>query len=386
MLQQIRPTRAEIDIAALRQNFQALVKKSQPAQLLVVVKANAYGHGAVQVAKTLSEEGAAWFGVALIEEAIELRQAGVQGEIVVFGGSYHGGYPLLIEHQLTPFIFTIEQFSQLSRAARDRRTEAKAHLKIDTGMGRIGVRWDCLNRFFEEVQSIEDYPRLRLEGIASHFANADLADPTLSKLQLERFVDANKVMSLHGHTTVWRHLANSAAVASLPETHDGVFFNLVRPGLMLYGVSAAARLQHELTLHPVLTWKTDISYLKSVPEGTPVSYAGQWVSSRPSVIATLPVGYADGYSRLNSNRSSVLVRGQRVPLVGRVCMDMCMVDVTDVPGVALHDEVVLLGEQGHSERTEKISVEELALHSQTIPYEILCSLSSRVPRTLRTTQ
>lgn len=369
----IRPTRAEVDLTALRRNLAAVRALAPSAGVLGMVKANAYGHGAVPVARSLEQEGVRFLGVALIEEALELRAAGIRSPLLVLGGAYEGGYGLLVEHDLIPAVFRPEHVAQLGAAAKAAGKTAVAHLKLDTGMGRIGALPGDFDALLEAARR---YPQVKLDGLLSHFANADLADAALTREQIKRFNTAAEALRARGFSPTYRHLSNSAGVLSLPEVRDGLSLNLVRPGLMLYGASPTAEVPRGVELSPVLRWRTAIIHLKTVPEGTPISYGSTWIARRPSVIATLPLGYADGYSRMYSNRASVLVRGKRAPIAGRVCMDMCMVDVTDVPGVQMGDEVVLLGAQG----SERITADELARLAQTISYEVLCCVGARVPR------
>lgn len=367
----VRPTRAEIDLAALVANYAAVKKLVGKTEVLAVVKANAYGHGAVEVAHALEEAGVRFLGVALVEEGLELRNAGVKAPILVLGGSYRGGYEIMVEQNLTPTVFREEHLAELSAAAKG--APVTAHLKIDTGMGRIGVAPQELSSFLDKAAT---YKRVKIDGLLSHFANADLANQQITKAQIQQFKDALLLMKRRGMEPSFRHLSNSAGVLDVPEVRDGLELNLVRPGLMLYGVSPAGWLKDRAPLRPVLSWKTGVTHIKTVPVGTPISYGGTFVTKRQSVIATLPIGYADGYDRAYSNKAHVLIRGKRAPIAGRVCMDMCMADVTDIPGVDVGDEVVLLGKQGG----EEIPVEELATLSETIPYEILCGVGARVPR------
>ena len=369
----IRPTRVELDLEALRHNLAVARGWCGPTELVAVVKANAYGHGAKELAPALESAGVKVFAVALIEEGIELRQAGVRSPIWVMGGAYEGGYDALLANRLTPVIFRPEHLEGLSAAARSAGTQAPVHLKVDTGMGRIGVQLTEVEAFAEALKA---RPELVLEGFVSHFANADLADVALTQLQVRRFLDALAVLKRHGFEPKHRHLSNSAGIMSLPEVRDGLKLNSVRPGLMLYGLSPSQSFSGSDRLRPVLSWKTAITHLKTVPAGTPVSYGSTWTAPRTSVIATLPVGYADGYSRAFSNRGRVLVRGRRAPIVGRVCMDMVMVDVTEIPGAAFGDEVVLIGRQGG----EALGADELAGWMGSISYEVLCGVSARVPR------
>jgi alanine racemase len=371
--QLIRPTRAEIDLDALGHNLAAVRALAGPAGVMAVVKANAYGHGAVIVARTLEQRGVDMLAVALVEEALELRHAGVRSPLLVLGGAYEGGWDALVEHGLTPTVFRVDHLEALAGAAGRAGRAVAAHVKVDTGMGRIGLLPDELPAFLDRARAL---PEIRLEGLLSHFANADLADAALTSEQVRRFRTALSQMREQGLEPRYRHLANSAGVLDRPEVRDGLELNLVRPGLMLYGLSPASWLGKDVPLRPVLSWKSAITHLKRVPAGTPISYGSTWTAQRESVIATVPVGYADGYGREYSSRAAVLVRGQRAQVAGRVCMDMFMVDVTDVPGAALGDEVVLLGAQGD----ERIGADELAALGATIHYEVLCAVGARVPR------
>jgi alanine racemase len=368
----IRPTRAEVDLSAVANNHAVDRRLAAPAGVLAVVKANAYGHGAALVANALEEAGVDLLAVALVEEGLELRNAGVRAPILVIGGAYDGGYEALVANDLVPVVFREDQLEALARIARATHQRVKVHLKVDTGMGRIGVTLDQLEALLAKARAL---PELEIDGLASHLANADVQDSALNGQQVEGFLRAYRQLKAAGFAPRWRHLSNSAAVLGLPEARDAAVFNLVRPGLLLYGHAPAEHLSRE-GLRPVLSWKTAVSHLKTVPAGTPVSYGSIWTAPRESRIATLPVGYADGYDRIFSNRAQVLIRGHRAPVVGRVCMDMCMVDVTDVPGSALHDEVVLLGAQGEAQ----VDATELARLADTIPYEILCGIGARVPR------
>ncbi len=373
----IRPTRAEIDLAALRQNLSEVRRLANGLEVMAVVKADAYGHGALPVARALEAEGVRLLGVALVEEGLALRAAGVKAPILVLGGAYDEGYAAMVDGDLMPTLFREEHVDAYAAAARARgQRRVKAHLKVDTGMGRIGVLPSEVAAFAQKLQRT---PEIELEGLLSHFANADLADAQLTKEQVRRFQEALQALRAAGIQPRYRHLANSAAVLDLPEVRDGLQLNLVRPGLMLYGMVPAGWLEGRASLAPVLRWRTAITHLKRVVAGTPISYGSTWVAQRESLIATLPVGYADGYVRKYSSRAQVLVRGRRAPIAGRVCMDMCMVDVTDVPGVAVGDEVVLLGAQGR----ERIRAEELAGWAETINYEVTCAISARVPRVPR---
>jgi alanine racemase len=364
----VRPTEARIDRAALAHNFKEAQRCAPRSKVLAVVKADAYGHGAILSARVFVEAGAEWLGTALVEEALQLRRAGIRAKILVLGGQYTD-FSLLITNRITPVIYRADQLDAYAAAARTEGVAVDAHLKVDTGMGRIGVLPHDLPALLEHART---HPEIRITGLLSHFANADLRDPAATQRALELFATAREQVLAAGQPLVLCHLANSAATLDLPSSH----FDMVRPGLMLYGAVPAPRFAGLASLSPALTWATGISHLKTIAAGTPISYGHKWVARRTSVIATMPIGYADGYRRQMTNIGQVLIRGRRCAIAGTVCMDMMMADVTDVPGVALGDEVILLGTQGH----EHLDVGELADRCQTIAYEIFCDISARVPR------
>jgi alanine racemase len=377
----VRPTEAVVDLAAVAHNYQVAVEVGgRPA--IGVVKADAYGHGAAEVARELVSRGCPMLAVALVEEGVELREAGLAAPVLVLGAAYDERYDLLVRHRLMPVVFEVAHLRGLAEAARAAGVRATAHLKVDTGMGRIGLRPQELPAFLDLARRT---PEVALEGVCTHFASADLEDRALTERQVALFDEAAEALERAGMPLRFRHLANSAGTVEYP----GARQDLTRPGIMLYGYlpmlsrssrSAPAR-EVAGRLRRVLTWRTAIVHLKDVSPGTPISYGGRWVAERPSRIATLPVGYADGYPRRLSGRpgfgrAEVLVRGRRAPVAGTVCMDMIMADVTDVPGVAPGDEVVLLGAQGG----EVVDADELAERAGTISYEILCGVGRRVPR------
>ena len=367
----VRPTEARIDTAALAHNLREARKAAPTARVLAVVKADGYGHGALIAARTFVEAGADWLGVALVEEGVALRNAGLVRPIVALGGQYTD-YGLLLQHRLTPLVYRTGMIDALAAAARQRGLVADAHLKLDTGMGRIGVLPRDLGALLEHARSVKE---VRLTGLCSHFANADLRDPTATRLALDEFAAAKRQMKAMGFPLELAHLANSAATLDVKESHH----EMVRPGLMLYGSAPAPRFAGLADLRPALTWATGVSHLKTVPAGTPISYGHKWTARRESLIATLPVGYADGYRRNLTNRSEVLVAGRRVPQVGTVCMDMMMIDATDAANeVREGSEVILLGAQG----AERIDAWEMAQRCDTIAYEIFCAIGARVPRTV----
>ncbi len=367
-----RPTVAQIDVHALLYNLLQVRKIASGNRILAVLKANAYGHGAVLIAKTLEDAGVDFLGVSLVEEGVELRQAGIGSDILVLGGAY-SDYAQIVNQGLIPVVFSQEQIMYLQEAAQQLGRTARVHLKINSGMNRLGLLADELPAF---LRTLEQAPRVLLEGMLTHLAKADSEDHSYTGLQIQRFREAEQALTASGHQVRWKHIANSAATLETKRIAQESGCNLVRPGLLLYGVQPATHLQGLCDLRPILSWKTSITQLRCLKPGEAISYGGTWTTARESVIATLPVGYADGYSRKLSNRGKVLVRGQRASIVGIVCMDMIMVDVTDVVGVAVHDEVVLLGQQADAQ----IGVEELAELCETIPYEIFCSLGARVPR------
>ena len=371
-LPRIRPTRAEVDVGALVRNVQTLRSVAPGTGLLAMVKADAYGHGASIVAPVLEGLGIEFLGVALVEEGLALRQAGITGDILVLGGAYEGAWEALIEARLVPAVFREDHLVALAAAARHVGAKPHAHLKVDTGMARLGAHAEEVPTLLARAKALG----VELDGVMSHFANADLSDGVVTQRQLDQFEQVLAEVHAAGLRPRWRHLANSAAMVALAAAKNGAVYNLVRPGLALYGVSPAPWLVPPKPLEAVLSWKTAVVHLKTVPSGTAVSYGGTWTARRPTRIATLPVGYADGYPRRLSNRAQVLVRGRRAPVVGRICMDLCMVDVTDVEGVALGDEVVLLGRQG----VQDLGAVELAEWAETISYEILCGVGARVPR------
>jgi alanine racemase len=364
----VRPTEARIDAQALQHNLKEARRAAPRARICAVVKADGYGHGAAIAARSFLAAGAEWLGVALVEEGLALRNVGITAPILCLGGQYTD-YGLLLHHRLTPLVYRPDMIEGLAAAARARGVRAEAHLKMDTGMGRIGAQPEDLGGLLDLLRN---RPEVRITGLASHFANADLRDPTATQKALDLFADARRAILDAGQPLAISHLANSAAVLDLPPSH----YDMVRPGLMLYGAAPAPRFAGMADLRPAMSWVTGISHVKHVRAGTPISYGHKWTARRDSVIATLPVGYADGYRRSLTNKSEVLVGGKRVKQVGTVCMDMTMIDVTDVPGVRVGDEVVLMGD----EATERITADDLAGLCDTIPYEIFCAVGSRVPR------
>jgi len=363
-----RPTVALIDLHALAHNFGEVRRRAGNRNILAMVKAQAYGHGAVAVSQKLAELGAHMLGVALVEEGVELRDAGISLPILVMGPVFPEQAAAIVRAGLTPTVFTQAMARALSTAAMDAGTTQKVHVKIDTGMGRLGLLPEEAAGFVADLSKL---PGLAVEGVMTHFADADLRDKHFADRQMERFESFLRNLGNQGIMVPLRHAANSAAVLE----YDRALFTMVRPGIMLYGYNP---LESRVTadLRPVMTLKTRIAFLKKVPAGTPISYGRTFVTQRESLIATIPLGYADGFRRDLSNRGEMLVRGRRAPVAGRVCMDMTMLDVTAVHGVMEGDEVVLIG----SQERERITADEIASTCGTISYEVLCGISSRVPR------
>jgi alanine racemase len=363
-----RPTIAQIDLDALAYNFQQLRKRvPKGVKILAVVKADAYGHGALPISRKLENLGVEYLGVAIAQEGMELRKGGVKAPILVLGGIYGGDIEKIFRFNLTPVVFHKEALKSISKVAQRGKKKVRVHLKVDTGMGRLGVPLPLWPNFLREIAH---FPQVEVEGILSHFSMMSEEDYT--KHQWDQFLGAVRCAEELGIRCKYLHMASSAMLT----TSSYCSGNLVRPGIMLYGAYPSPVLKNLIHLKPVMTLKTRIHFLKSVPPGFGISYGGTFVTRRESLIATLPIGYADGYSRYLSNRGEVLVRGKRAPVVGKVCMDFIMVDVTDIPKVSLGDEVVLIGSQGK----ETITAEEMADRMNTISYEDFCSVGKRIPR------
>ena len=364
-----RPTIAVIDMDALDHNFREVVRRAEGQQVLSVVKAGAYGHGAVEVSKRLLRLGADMLGVALVEEGRELREAGIDAPVLVMGATFPEQAEAMVSLKLTPAIFGLSVAQALSEAAYKRRTTINVHVKIDTGMGRIGIAPEDAPDLIATLQKLRN---ISVQGLMTHFADADLRDKQFASKQMDRFEALMRALEARKIKVPVRHAANSAAVLDFHRA----FFTMVRPGLMLYGYDPLEAGAPGADLRPVLSLLTRIAFIKKVPTGVPISYGRTFTTKRESTIATLPIGYADGYNRGLSNKGEALVRGMRVPVVGRVCMDMCMIDVTDVPTAREGDDVVLIGSQG----SERITAADIAAKTGTIAYEVLCGISSRVPR------
>lgn len=363
-----RPTWAEINLSAIKYNLNQVKKLvGDQVKILAVLKADAYGHGAVRVAKELKKRGVEYFGVATTLEALELRENKIYLPILLLSVSSSREFAALIRYRIIPTIADLKTAIALNRESNRLNTKMPIHIKIDTGMGRIGVWHEDALTF---VRSLSKLKNLILEGIYTHFSSAD-EDEGFTELQLTSFNKLINALEEDGIYIPLKHTANSIAVIR----HKRSYFNLVRPGLMIYGLYPALESKRFIELKPAMSFKTKITCLKQVPACRSISYGRTFVTKRKSKIATLPVGYADGYNRLLSNRAEVLISGKRCPVIGRICMDQTMVDVTGMD-TKLGDEVVLMGRQNKSE----ISAEEIAHLCSTISYEVACWISKRVPR------
>jgi alanine racemase len=360
----LRPTQVEINLTRLAENLRAIREKARPAKVMPILKANAYGHGLVEVARWMEQLQADYLGVAYLEEGVYLREQGITSPILVLGGIIGNQVPIFLQHNLTLTASSVEKLEQIEIIAEQMGVIGRVHLKIDTGMERIGVHYYSAESLLEASLKCR---HCVIEGIYSHFANADSVDLAHARLQIERFQEVLRFYERHSLPTPLRHIANSAGILQLPES----YFDLVRPGILLYGVYPSKEAAHSVIVRPALSWKSRVVYFKVVQPGHPVSYGSTWESDHPVRVVTIPVGYGDGYFRAMSNRAQVIIRGQKYPVVGRICMDQMMVNLE--MGTAYNgDEVILLGDQ--------ISAEDLAEWANTIPYEILTNINTRVPR------
>ncbi len=362
-----RPAWAKIDLGAVRHNVHEIKTLLQPAtQLCAVVKADAYGHGAVRVAKAALEAGADCLAVAILSEARELRAAGFNERILILGYTPPSQAVQVVADNIDQTVFTLEAAQALSQAAVLAGVPARVHIKVDTGMTRIGVDWEDAAAFTEAVSRL---PGIIIEGIFSHFASADCLDKAYTLEQFRRFMQAVSEVEQQGIQIPIKHIANSAAILDLPQTH----LTMVRAGIILYGLWPSNEVQQSIALQPAMEFKALVSYVKEVPAGSAISYGCTYVTKRTSRIATLPVGYADGWTRRLAESSSVLIKGRRAKVVGRICMDQFMVDVTDIADVQTGDEALLFGGR-------QLPVDEIAGCLGTINYEIVSTVGNRVPR------
>jgi alanine racemase len=364
----MRPTHLEVDLRQLAENYR-LVREHVGGRLVMpILKANAYGHGLVEIGKLYERLGAPYVGVAYLEEGVRLRQGGVTLPVLVMGGIVGDQIPHFLEHDLTLTASSIDKLQAVEACAVAMKRRAKVHLKIDTGMERIGVHWYSAEKLLEaSLRCVH----VDVEGIFSHFANADSADLGHAKLQLERFHEVLAFYEKRGVKPPIRHMANSGGVLQLPES----WFDMVRPGILLYGVLPSDEVQRIVPVRGAMTWKSRVVYFKVVKPGNAVSYGSAWAPDRETRVITVPVGYGDGYLRAMSGQAQVIVHGKRYPVVGRICMDQVMVNI-GWDSAYNGDEVVLLGGTG----PDAITVEEMARWAGTIGHEILTAINTRVPR------
>ncbi len=373
-------TWAEVSLSALGENFHAVQKHvGADVTICAVVKADGYGHGAVECARALEGEGAEWLGVTDAAEGLALRGAGTKVRILLMTGIWKGEEEGIVAQNLTPTIWEPWHIETLERAARDRQNILPVHLKLDTGMNRLGAPVEALPRLCEMLSACR---HLTLEGVSTHLASAEVLDAEDALRQMKRFEEGLAILQNYGFHPPLVHMGNSAAMSARPDTWK----TMVRPGIALYGYSLAftragqPAVVAELPLRPVLSWKTRVLTVKEVAAGQAVGYMGTFVTKAPGRIAVLPVGYADGYPRLLSNRARVIVDGEYAPVVGRVSMDLTIVDVSHIRNIAVGDEVVLIGKSVSEGNTKSVDAVELARLCESVPYEILCGLSQRVPR------
>ena len=365
---QFDQTCLNIDLDALAHNFD-LVREKVGVKVMAVIKADAYGLGAVAVARAL-ESRSAFFGVANIAEAMELRRAGIRTPILILGRVPVSAYPLAVAEDIRTTMFIYEDAVALSREAQRQGKTALFHFAVDTGMSRIGFQ--ATEESANLCVRIAALPNLQAEGLFSHFAGADCADLSGAYAQAELFAQFDDMLKARGIEISIRHLNNSAGIMNLPTRYE-----MVRSGIVTYGMYPSDEVAPALLpIQPVMQWVTRVAYVKTLPAGRQISYGGTFTTTKETRIATLPVGYADGYRRSLSNQGYVLIHGQRAPVLGRVCMDQTMVDVTDIPNVELDDKVILIGHSG----SEEITADDIAAATGTINYEIVCGLSRRIPR------
>ncbi|MCF8260015.1 MAG: alanine racemase [Melioribacteraceae bacterium] len=364
----IRPTHVEVDLRVLRENFASIKKRVSPSKLMIVLKANAYGHGLVEIAKLLETLDVDYLSVAFLEEGILLRKNGIIKPILVLGGLWGNQVPLFLKYDLTITASSIEKLNQINDVSESMNKKALVHLKIDTGMERIGVHYYSAENFLEHSLKLNN---IKIEGIYSHFANADSTDLTHTELQLERF---NEVLTFYQKRSLpapIRHISNSGAILQLPEAN----LDMVRPGLLFYGIYPTTELPKTVVVNPALTWKSLVVFFKVIKPKHPVGYGLRWETDKNTRAVTIPVGYGDGYMRGMSGNAEVIIRGERFPVIGTISMDQIIANIKDKTAYN-GDEVILLGKSGET----IIRAEELAKWAGTIPYEILTNINTRVPR------
>lgn len=371
MFKHLRPVWAEINLDSLEFNMKGIKKLSKSDEIFGVVKADAYGHGAVDVAPVLLENGVTRLSVAVISEAVELRRSGIECPIMILGYTPLSLADDILKYDIEQTVFSYEYALKLSKIAEKRHIKVKIHIALDTGMGRIGFLPG--DKSVENVYKISTLPNIEIEGLFSHFSTADEANKEYTHRQFETFNSFDKKLKEKGISVKIRHIANSAAIMEMPDTHlDGV-----RPGIILYGYYPSEEVdKSKLKLKPVMTLKTNIVHIKTLKKGEHISYGRKFTCEKDSIIATLPVGYADGYTRLMFGKAKVIINDKFAPVVGRICMDQCMVDISDIPEAEVGDEVILMGES----KSCKFDADDIARSIDTINYEVVCMVGKRVPR------
>ncbi|MDD4571160.1 MAG: alanine racemase [Clostridia bacterium] len=367
-----RPAWVEVNLPLITHNVREIRRIIKPeTEIMAVVKANGYGHGAERVAFSVLDSGANRLGVATLGEGVCLRMAGIMAPIFVLGYVAADQADLAIKYNIGQTVYSFAAAQAISLKAQERNRKALVHIKVDTGMGRIGFLPNEAS--LEEIVRIMKLPGLFVEGIYTHFSTADYKDKTWTLGQKKIFDGFCEAIENKGYHIPIKHAANSAAMIDMPETH----YNMVRPGLAIYGSYPSQEVNHDIIdIIPALSVKARVSYVKKVPAGTPISYGRNYITSEPRIIASLPLGYADGYSRSLSKGGEVLLRGKRVPIVGNICMDQLMVDVTELGFVDIGEKAVIIGKNGN----ENITIEEIAEKTHTINHEVICLLSERLPR------
>lgn len=365
-------TWAEVDLDAIAHNIKEIRKITNPAsKIMAVVKADAYGHGFLEVAKTLLENGADRLAVAVLQEGKQLRSRGVNVPILILGASGEESIEDLINFDITPSVFTYEFAKELSYAAERKEKVTKIHIKIDTGMSRIGfLAGEDNEGIVDEILKISRLPYIEIEGIFSHFATSDEADKSYTILQYNRFMDVCNKLEEKGLHIPIKHICNSAGIMMYPEMH----LDMVRPGVILYGMYPSDEVdKSRLDLIPAMTLKSTVTHVKEVEEGRGVSYGKKFITNKKMKIATVPIGYADGYLRKLAKEGKMIVNGEKVAIIGRICMDQCMIDVTNVHTIDKGDEVIIFGREG-------VTIDDLAMWLETINYEVSCVIGKRIPR------
>lgn len=367
----LRPAWVEINLSNLEHNITSIKEIVGERDIIAIVKADAYGHGAIETSKVLLEHGATTLGVATLEEAITLRNHGFTCPILILGLTPWSYHSYLIDYDLTPVVTSYPNARLLSKLAVAAKKPIDILIALETGMGRLGFLSNPGS--LTEIEGISRLPNIRIKGLFSDFATADMSDKEFAKEQLDKFFAFKNQLESMGLSVNYLTMANSGAILQFPEA----LLSAVRPGILLYGCYPSKETDTSLiSVKPVMSVKANLVYVKQVPEGTPLSYGSTFVTKRPSKIATLSLGYADGLPRLLSNRGRVIVKGEYAPIIGRVCMDQCLIDVTDIPDIRQYDEVVIMGSQGD----KTITADEIACLADTINYEILCGFGQRLPK------